>query len=93
MLLLAFEVMLKAVAKVRTSGSRLAKPRLDKCESRPKHYYDKRSGHYYFFSGKSHFGSYAASWLDARNICREMCMDLISVETPEENRMVESIVK
>ena len=26
--------------------------------SRPKHYMDKRSGHYYFFSGKSHFRGY-----------------------------------
>ena len=34
-----------------------------------------------------------ASWLDARNICRSMCMDLISVETPEENLMVESLMK
>ena len=25
---------------------------------RPKHYMDKRSGHYYFFSGKSHFRGY-----------------------------------
>ena len=33
-----------------------------------------------------------ASWLDARNICRSMCMDLISVETPEENLMVEQIM-
>ena len=29
-----------------------------------------------------------ASWLDARNICREMCMDLVSMETQEEQKMV-----
>jgi len=92
-LFLVFQVIVKANGKVRTSGRLIAKPRPEKCENRPKHYYDKRSGHYYFFSGKAHFGSYAASWLDARNICREMCMDLISVETPEENMMVESILK
>ena len=92
-IMLVIEMMVMVLCKVRTSGRLLAKPRPEKCANRPKHYYDKRSGHYYFFSGKSHFGSYAASWLDARNICREMCMDLISVETPEENRMVESILK
>jgi SMC interacting uncharacterized protein involved in chromosome segregation len=33
-----------------------------------------------------------ASWLDARNICREMCMDLVSLETQEEQTMVEKIL-
>jgi len=78
--------------RVRTSGRLIANPRVEKCENRPKHYMDKRTGHYYFFSGKSHFGEYKASWLDARNICRSMCMDLISVETPEENVMVERLM-
>ena len=32
--------------------------------SRPKHYMDKRSGHYYFFSGKSHFRGYEVVILD-----------------------------
>lgn len=54
---------------------------------------DKRTGHYYFFSGKSHFGNYKTGWLDARNICREMCMDLVSIETEEENIMVEAVIK
>ena len=35
---------------------------------------------------------FQVGWLDARNICRHMCMDLVSVETPEENTMVETIV-
>ena len=30
--------------------------------------------------------------MDARNICRSMCMDLVSIETPEENTMVENII-
>lgn len=29
----------------------LARPRIEKCNARPKHYLDKRTGHYYFFSG------------------------------------------
>ncbi len=28
-----------------------ARPRVERCKSRPKHYMDKRTGHYYFFSG------------------------------------------
>jgi len=79
-------------AKVRTSGRLVANPRAEKCRNRPKHYMDKRSGHYYFFSGKSHFRGYEASWLDARNICREMCMDLVSMETQEEQKMIEKIL-
>jgi len=79
-------------AKVRTSGRLIANPRMEKCKHRPKHYMDKRSGHYYFYSGKSYFTGYKASWLEARNLCREMCMDLISLETEEENRMVEKIL-
>lgn len=79
-------------SRVRTSGRLLATPRVEKCKDRPKHYMDKRTSRYYFFSGKSHFGEYKASWLDARNICRSMCMDLVSVETPEENLMVERLM-
>jgi len=81
-----------ALCGVRTSGRLVATPSLQACKTRPKHYMDKRTGHYYFFSGKSKFGSLQTSWLDARNICRSMCMDLVSVETPEENTMVENIL-
>jgi len=80
-------------ARVRTSGRLIGRPRLEKCKNRPKHYKDKRTGHYYFYSGLSDYGSYETGWLDARNICREMCMDLVSLETPEENLMVEAIIK
>jgi len=91
-LILLYPIIQFTTARVRTSGRLLATPRVEKCEKRPKHYMDKRTGHYYFFSGKSHFGKYKASWLDARNICRSMCMDLISIETPEEDLMVERLM-
>ena len=42
---------------IRTSGRLVASPSLDACKNRPKHYMDKRSGHYYFFSGKSKYGA------------------------------------
>ena len=32
-------------------------------------------------------------WLDARNLCRELCMDLVSIETPEENAAVTELVR
>jgi len=81
-----------SMAAVRTSGRLVASPSLEACKNRPKHYMDKRSGHYYFFSGKSKYGALKVGWLDARNICRSMCMDLVSIETPEENTMVENII-
>ena len=40
----------------RTSGRLVASPSLEACKNRPKHYMDKRTGHYYFFSAKSHYG-------------------------------------
>ena len=35
----------------------MASPSLEACKNRPKHYMDKRTGHYYFYSGKSHHGA------------------------------------
>ena len=32
-------------------------------------------------------------WLEARNICREYCMDLVSIETPSENDLLEELIK
>ena len=43
-------------AMSRTSGRLVASPSLEACKNRPKHYMDKRTGHYYFFSAKSHYG-------------------------------------
>jgi len=34
-----------------------------------------------------------ASWLDARNLCRERCMDLASLETPQENEMMRKLIE
>ena len=31
-------------------------------------------------------------WLEGRNYCREMCMDLISIETKAENDMIKSVI-
>ena len=31
-------------------------------------------------------------WLEARNICREYCMDLTSIETPSENDLINDLI-
>ena len=32
-------------------------------------------------------------WLEGRNICREYCMDLVSIETPSEMDMLTEFIK
>ena len=39
------------------------------------------------------FQGHTAGWLDARNLCRERCMDLISIETYREFKMVQDLVR
>ena len=50
----------------------------------PKHF--EREGHNYFFSkNEQAFEDLKGDWLEGRNFCREYCMDLVSLETQEEN--------
>eukprot|EP00091_Calanus_sinicus_P023469 TRINITY_DN7943_c0_g1_i1.p1 TRINITY_DN7943_c0_g1~~TRINITY_DN7943_c0_g1_i1.p1 ORF type:complete len:254 (+),score=12.30 TRINITY_DN7943_c0_g1_i1:115-876(+) len=71
-----------------TSGRLLTLPDPVKCENRPKHF--EHDGHHYWFSGKEeNFTDHKVDWLDGRNICREYCMDLVSLETPSENDLIE----
>ena len=50
--------------------------------------------HGYFYSGdvEAHAED-KVDWLEARNICREYCMDLVSIETPSENDLIEELIK
>ena len=50
-------------------------------------------GHGYFYSGdvEAHSDD-KVDWLEARNICREYCMDLVSIETPSENDLIEELI-
>lgn len=51
-------------------------------------------GRNYFYSG--HTQQYKTSkvdWLEARNICREYCMDLVSIETQEENNLIFRLIQ
>ena len=51
-------------------------------------------GHNYFFSGNHpQYRNTRVDWLDARNICREYCMDLVSMEGQEENNIVFRIIQ
>ncbi|CAG0884988.1 unnamed protein product [Darwinula stevensoni] len=59
-------------------------PRL--CSQRPGH--EKFDGHYYYLSWRDPTFDHFLSWLEGRNFCRRMCMDLVSLETPEENLFV-----
>ena len=50
-------------------------------------------GHGYFYSQyHPDHSEDKEDWLDARNACREYCMDLISLETPFENDMIEEFL-
>ena len=50
-------------------------------------------GHGYFYSGyHPDHSEDKEDWLDARNACREHCMDLVSLETPFENDMIEDFL-
>ncbi|VVC44004.1 C-type lectin, conserved site,C-type lectin fold,C-type lectin-like/link domain,C-type lectin-like [Cinara cedri] len=63
-----------------------------KCSQRPKEFTYK--GRNYFYSG--HTQQYKTSkvdWLEARNICREYCMDLVSIETEEENNLIFRLIQ
>jgi hypothetical protein len=51
-------------------------------------------GHNYFFTGHvPELANRKVDWLDGRNICREYCMDLVSLETQEENNMIFRLIQ
>merc|ERR1712168_938406 len=53
----------------------------------------EHGGHHYWFSGdEENFTDHKVDWLDGRNICREYCMDLVSLETPTENELIEKFL-
>ncbi|XP_046676374.1 uncharacterized protein LOC124364723 [Homalodisca vitripennis] len=73
-------------------GRFLSLPVPQKCSQRPKEFF--YNGRNYFFSG--HLPQYRntrVDWLDARNICREYCMDLVSMESQEENNLIFRLIQ
>merc|ERR1739844_727759 len=74
-----------------TANRILSLPVEGKCANRPITFsYD---GHGYLFFGdvEAHSDD-KVDWLEARNICREYCMDLVSIETPSENDLIEELI-
>lgn len=51
-------------------------------------------GHNYFYSGEvPALANKRVDWLEARNLCREYCMDAISIETQEENNLIFKLIQ
>lgn len=68
----------------------LSLPKPNLCSSRQKHHFF--AGHNYLFSWREN-GAKAESWFHARNYCRDRCMDLVSMETGNENEQMKRIVE
>lgn len=67
----------------------LIRPDPTACQNRVNHAATQRNGHYYFFSWQHKpTASHERDWLDARNICRKHCQDLVSIETEDEGRFI-----
>lgn len=58
----------------------------------PKHF--TYQGHAYFFSGhEPQYENKTYDWLDARNLCRDHCMDAINIEFEVENDIIIRLMK
>jgi len=63
----------------------LNRPKLELCKKRQFH--EKYGGHHYFLSWREPWHKFEDwDWFNARNFCRERCMDLVSFESPQEYR-------
>jgi len=82
-------VLLVAVLGMAAAQRQLIRPEASACQNRVKHATTFRNGHYYFFSWEhGPTRSHERDWLDARNICRKHCQDLVSLETQDESQFV-----
>jgi len=62
------------------------------CSRRPKEFFFE--GHWYFYSNNiTKYKGIDYDWLEARNICREYCMDSVSIETEEENNLITELIR
>lgn len=70
----------------------LANPVEEKCRNRPREF--EMNGRNFFYSDNHpETKGQMVSWLDARNICRQYCMDSISIETQKEFNMVKKVLE
>ncbi|XP_031621381.1 uncharacterized protein LOC116339567 [Contarinia nasturtii] len=72
-------------SKRQTKGRFLSFPVPQKCASRPRQF--QYGGRYYFLSNAR------VDWLDARNLCREYCMDAVSLETEHKNNYINNLIR
>jgi len=77
------------------SGQRqLIHPDAQACANRVKHTTRLFNGRNYFFSWEHEpTRNHKRDWLDARNICRKHCQDLVSLETQEEANMIYDAIR
>ncbi|RXG53106.1 hypothetical protein Avbf_16145 [Armadillidium vulgare] len=74
-------------------GRQLIRPDPQACAQRTKHSATFRNGHYYFFSWAHRpTANHERDWLDARNICRKHCQDLVSLETVDEAEFIHQAI-
>jgi len=80
----------KSVEKVKSVATgKLALPNLKDCKNRIHH--TTFGNHGYFFSWENKVTeNLTVAWFTGRNICRRHCMDLVSLESSEENEFVKA---
>ncbi|XP_043197762.1 uncharacterized protein LOC122368156 [Amphibalanus amphitrite] len=80
---------LAALASADDNKPQLSLPKANLCSNRQKHFFHR--GHSYLFSWRAN--AQPETWFHARNYCRDRCMDLVSMETGEENELMKNIVQ
>jgi len=87
-------LILCALVAVAVAQRQLIRPDPTACQNRVTHAATFRNGHYYFFSwNHKPTASHERDWLDARNICRKHCQDLVSLESEDEARFINSEIQ
>jgi hypothetical protein len=70
----------------------LSEPNPELCSSRKIHV-KKLNSAYYFSWVEKDTKNLFLNWLDARNWCRERCMDTVSLETPQEIQLIKQYIQ
>jgi len=73
-------------------GRFLSLPNPSKCSTRPKEF-NYRGKNMFLSSHVPALAGKKVDWLDARNLCREYCMDLVALETQEKNNLVFRLIQ
>lgn len=91
-LFLCFLAFVQISLTYKNNNELLSKPSVEKCKNRPREF--SLNGQNYFFSGHHQdMEGKEVSWLQARNLCREYCMDTISIDSQQEFDMVKKALE